>query len=165
MAVFTATTLAAIAIGTAVVGTGLAVYGQVQQAKTAKEMGEYNAKLAEQQALQVDMDARESVRRRREQNKRFLASQTSAYAKAGVTIEGSPLEVQAETAGILELEALDASRQAQQQQSALYGQAAYDRRVGSTQARAAYIGAGASLLSGISGVAGASATYRNQGIN
>jgi|SRR5215217_1913032 len=164
MAVISSTVLAAAAIASAVIGTGVAVYGQVQAAKTAKEMGEYNAKLAENQAQQVDMDARESVKRRREQNRRFQGMQRTAFAKSGVSIEGSPLEVMAETAGILELEALDASRQASQQTSALRAQGAYDRRVGSTQARAAYIGAGASLLAGASNIAGSSATYRSQGI-
>lgn len=164
MAVATTTALAIASLSLAAIGTGVAVYGQMEAAKSAKEMGEYNAKLAENQAAQVDMEARESVRRRREQNRRFMAMQRTAYAKSGVTIEGTPLEVMAETAGILELEALDASRQASQQSMALRGQAAYDRRVGSTQARAAYIGAGASLLSGVAGMAGNTATYRSQGI-
>jgi hypothetical protein len=153
MAYVTSTWLAIAAITASVAGTGVAVYGQQQAAKTAKEMGEYNAKLAESQAAQVDMDARESVKRRREQNRRFLGMQRTAYAKSGVTIDGTPLEVMAETAGILELEALDASRQATQQTRALRAQGAYDRRVGSNQARAAYIGAGSSLLSGTSNTA------------
>jgi hypothetical protein len=140
--------LATAAIVVGAIGTGVAVYGQVEAAQTAKKMGEYNAKLAESQAAQIDLDSRESVKRRREQNRRFLGTQRTAYAKSGVTIEGSPLEVMAETAGILELEALDASRQATQQTRALRAQGAYDRQVGSNQARAAYIGAGSSLLSG-----------------
>jgi hypothetical protein len=162
MAVATALAFASLAV--AAVGTGIAFYGQRQAAKSAKEMGEYNAKLAENQAQQVDMDARESVKRRREQNRRFMGMQRTAYAKSGVTIEGSPLEVMAETAGILELEALDASRLAEQQGRALRGQAALDRRVGSTQARAYNIGAGASLLSGAANITGNAATYRTQGI-
>ena len=163
MAVVTSTALAIAAVSIAAVGTGVAVYGQMEAAKTAKEMGEYNAKLAESQAAQVDMDARESIRRRREQNRKFMGSQRTAYAKSGVTIEGSPLEVMAETSGILELEALDASRQASQQSLALKGQAAYDRRVGSNQARAAYIGAGSSLLSGAANTAYMGAQFSNSG--
>ena len=136
------------AVAVTLVGTSVTVYGQVQAAKTAKETGEYNAKLAENQAQQVDLDSRESLRRKREQNQRFLGTQRAAYANSGVTIEGSPLSVMAETAGILELDALDAKRQANQQGNAYMAQAAYDRKVGANQATADYIGAGGSLLSG-----------------
>lgn len=148
MAFFTA-----LAVTAAVVGTGLAYYGQMEQAKTAEQAGEYNAKLAEQQALQAEMDSRESIKRRREQNRRFLGSQRSRIAKSGVTIEGSPLEVMADTAGILELETLDADRQARQQASGLRAQGAMDRYTGNRAATGARIGAGASLLTGVSSAA------------
>jgi len=163
MAFFTATTLAVASLATAAIGTGLAVYGQMQQAQTAKAAGAYNAKLAEQQALQTEMDSRESIKRRRAQNKRFLGSQRSAIAKSGVTIEGSPLEVMAETAGILELDALDASRQARQRAAGLRAEGAMARFTGGRQATAAYIGAGSSLLSGAAGITGDAYQFHQSG--
>jgi hypothetical protein len=137
-----------------VIGAGLSVYGQMQQAETAKAMGKYNAKLAENQALQTEMDAHENIRRQRSQNERLLATQRSRFAKAGVVEEGTPLELLAETAGTLELATLDYSRQQSQQATSLRAQGAADRAMGANQARAAYIGAGASLLSGIGSAAG-----------
>lgn len=113
------TTLAVASLATAAVGTGVAVYGQMQQAKTAKKVGEYtaqtaeanakataeaaeyNAQLAEVQALQTEMDSRENIRRKRLENSRYQKSQRARFAKAGVTEEGSPLEVMAETAKLL----------------------------------------------------------------
>ena len=91
--------LAIAAVSLAAVGTGVAVYGQVKQAETAKKMGEYNAKLAENQALQTEMDSREQLRRTSIGNKRIMATQRVSYAKAGVDTAGTPLAVMAETAG------------------------------------------------------------------
>jgi hypothetical protein len=145
--------LATVAVGTTVVGTGVSVYGQMQQAKTAKKMGEYNAKLAENQALQTEMDSREQLRRSSIGNKRIMATQRVSYAKAGVDTAGTPLAIMAESAGNLKLANLDYSRQVDQKVTGLYGQAGADRALGAQQARAAYIGAGASLLQGTASVA------------
>jgi hypothetical protein len=141
------------AIAVTVVATGVSVYGQVQQAQTAKAMGKYNAKVAEQQALQTEMDAAENIRRKRRENRRLLATQRSRYAKAGVLEEGTPLELLAETAGNLEMETLDYDRQQRMAAAGLRAQGAADLALGSNQARAAYIGAGASLLQGTASAA------------
>lgn len=137
----------------AVVGTGVSVASNVQQAKTAEATGKYNAKVAENQALQTEMDAAESIKRKRRENKRLLATQRSRYAKAGVVEEGTPLELLAETAGLLELEALDYDRQKRMEAAGLRAQGAADRALGSNQARAGYLNAGSTLLSGTANAA------------
>ena len=148
-----ATSIAIASLALAGVGTGLAVYGQVKQAETAKKMGEYNAKLAENQALQTEMDSREQLRRTAIGNKRIMATQRVSYAKAGVDTAGTPLAVMAETAGNLKLSSLDYMKKTGQDVTALHGQAGASRALGAQQAQAAYIGAGASLLSGASSMA------------
>lgn len=145
------------AVALVAVGTGVSVYGQVTAASQARSIGKYNAKVAENQAKQVEMDAAESIRRKRKENKRLLATQRGRYAKAGVVMEGTPLELLAESAGNLELEVLDYNRQAQLEQQNLRAQGAMDRAMGSMQARGAYIGAGATLLSGAGQAAGMAA--------
>jgi hypothetical protein len=132
----------------AVVGTGVSVSASMQQAAIAKKTGAYNAKLAENQALQAEMDGRENLRRKRVENRRFLARQRAGLAKAGVLETGTPLEVMAESAGSLELEALDYTRQQAMTATGLRAQGAMDKAMGGAQARAAYTQAGASLLSG-----------------
>lgn len=148
------------AIVVAAAGVGVGVYAQTSAAATAKATGKYNAKLAESQAKQTEMDAAENISRRRREAKRLLATQRSRFAKAGVVEEGTPLEVLAETAGILELETLDYDRMQRQQALALRAQGAADRALGSSQARAGYIGAGASLLSGSASVAADVSSYQ-----
>lgn len=146
-------TWALTAVAVAVAGTGVAVYGQVQQAQIAEASGEYNAKVAQNAALQAEMDASENIRRKREDNRRMLAMQRGRYAKSGVTEAGTPLEVMAETAGILELDALEVGRQSRIEAARLRSQAGYDLAMGKAGAQSAYTGAGASLLSGASSAA------------
>jgi hypothetical protein len=136
------------ALGATLVGTGVQMYGQRQQAKTAERVAERNAKIQENQALQTEMDARENARRQRADSKAKLKTQRSRYAKAGVIMEGSPLEVMAETAGLLELDALEIGRQAKGEATRLRAGAEVSRQDGYDQANALRIASGATLLSG-----------------
>ena len=152
-----ATSLAIASLALAGVGTGLAVYGQVQQAENAKAVGKYNARLAEAQAKQTEMDAAENIRRKRKENARILATQRSKYAKAGVIEAGTPLELMAETAGNLELDVLDYNRQQRINAQNLRQQGAMDLAMGQNAAQAGYINAGATLLQGAGQAAGMAA--------
>lgn len=207
------TTLAVASLAASAVGTGVAMYGQAQAAKTAKKVGAYNASVAEQnagiadqnarqiaetseynakvlevQAIQTELDGRENVRRKREENKRYASTQRARFAAAGVTDEGSPLEAMAETAALLEMDAQEVNRQAQirqaqlrsgaieerrqglfqadqarQQGSQYRTQAGFERMYGSAQASAARIGMGTTLLAGASNFAGSAYNFRRQG--
>lgn len=173
------TALAVTAIAATAVGTGVSVYNQNQQAKTAAAVGSYNAQVAqtnaefnaqqieqettynvarirettawnakeaeriaelnartieqtsdwnarstmaaadynyllsENQAQLADMTGRENIRRMRFEGKKTLSTQQARFAKAGVVAEtGTPLEVMAETAGLIELNVLDEKRKA-----------------------------------------------------
>ncbi len=163
MAVATSTALAIAAIGTSVVGTGVSIYGQQQQAKTAQRTAERNAKIQENQALQVEMDARENARRQRDENKRRMKTQRSRYAASGVINEGTPLEVMAETAGLLELDALEIGRQAKAKATNLRAGAASSRISGENQSNALKIASGATLLSGASSAAGMTYEFGKSG--
>jgi hypothetical protein len=135
----------------------------MQQAKTAKAIGRWNAQAAENQARQTEMDAAEGMRRKRKENARFLASQRARYAKAGVLEEGTPLELLAENAGNLEMEALDYQRQTRIQAAGLRAGGRMERDMANAQARAAQIGAGSSLLSGAATVAGSAYQFGQAG--
>ena len=85
---------------------------QSAQLKSQAAQSGYDATMAqatayEQQANRVEMEAREQAKRMREENDRALSQQRAAYGKAGVTSEGTPLMVMAETAGALELAVQD----------------------------------------------------------
>ena len=164
MAVTTTAVLATIAIAAAVGGGAYAYQGAQQQKKTAKALGEYNQKQAENDALQLQMETKEAVRRKREDAIRFKAVQRARYAKAGVVEAGTPLEVMSETAGLLELDALEVSRQGLTSAARRRAEGNIARAAGDAGAYAASLQAGASLLSTTSQVASMGATYRQQGV-
>lgn len=74
-----------------------------------------NAIMLRQQAGAVAARGREEVRRRREEMLRFSATQKARIAKSGVVAAGSPLEMLAETAGIMALELHDIQFSADQE--------------------------------------------------
>jgi len=76
---------------------------------------EVNATSYEAEAAAIEAQSREEARRMREQGNALIANQKSAYAASGVTSEGSPIMVMAETAGRLELAVQDAKWQSDQQ--------------------------------------------------
>lgn len=215
------TTLAIASLAASAVGTGVSMYGQRQAAKTAASVGDYNAKISqmtgdynaavseqnakqvadtseynakvlEAQALQGEMDSRENIRRKRLENARYQSTQRSRFAASGVTDEGSPLIVMAETAALLEMDAQEVNRQAQINAARIRAGAAEERRQGDFQAgqyrqqagfdrfygaagaaksvregqaqSSAYkIGSIGTLLSGAGNIAGSAYTFRRQG--
>lgn len=139
-------------------------YGQRQQAATAAAVGDYNARVSEADAAQVDMEARENLSRKRKANQSFLSRQRASYVASGVVGDvGTPLEVQAETAGLLELEALDADRVAKNQSARLRSGAVFERASGQAQKSAYNMAAGTSLLTGVGDIAGRTAGYMQNG--
>lgn len=83
-------------------------------ARTIEMAAEYNAMLSENKALLADMTGRETISRMRKEGGKLMATQTARFAKSGVVMDtGTPLEVMADTAGMIELNVLDRKRQAE----------------------------------------------------
>lgn len=129
-------TIAAVAIVASLASAGMAFYGQQQQAQAADRMAQYNyavqkqqmemqarmqsiaadqqyqagmqnAQIAQNDATRVEQEARERAKRMRAENERLLGEQRSRFGKAGVTSEGTPLAVMAESAGLMEMAVSD----------------------------------------------------------
>lgn len=154
MGAITATTAMYIAAAAAVASAGVSAYSAREQGKTAAAVAEYNAKVTENNALREEMESRESARRQRIENRRALGRQRTAVAHAGVVEAGTPLEVMADTAAKLELSVLDQRYGSQARGESLTTMAAIERYSGGRAKMAGNIGAGASLLQGISSAAG-----------
>jgi len=134
---------------------GVAFYGQQQQAAAAERMASYNYQVqlqqmqmqaqmqkisAEQQyaagmqnaaimqneGLRVEQEARERARRMRAENEKLLGAQRARFGKAGVTSEGSPLSVMAESAGLMELAVGDELYKANLERSAFFRKGAVE---------------------------------------
>lgn len=127
--------VATAAIGS-LASAGIAYYGQQQQAQAAERMAQYNyavqkqqmemqarmqsiaadqqyqaqmqnAQIAQNDATRVEQEARERAKRMRSENERLLGEQRARFGKAGVTSEGTPLAVMAESAGLMEMAVSD----------------------------------------------------------
>ena len=146
----------------AIVGTGVAAYGQYQQGKQAQSQAKaqsawnlYNAKVAQRQADAEERAAAFESKQHKRKAEALLAKQRALVGASGVEMEGSPLLVAEDTAAQLAMEAqnirLTGQRRAQayRSQSILdvsKASAAKSRAAGFGQA--AVIGAGSTILQG-----------------
>ena len=135
---------AIIGIIAALVSAGSAIYSASQQRKTA----EYRAQLAEEAGEEVKAGTELEVARHRERTKRLQARQRASYAKAGVLMEGSPLEVLADTQAQADLDQLIIEHGGYVSERAQKRSAMWERQAGKSAQTAGYIGAGTSLLAG-----------------
>jgi len=116
----------------AVVGIGLTVAAIAEQQSAARKASNtaaitsiYNNKLDQMQAQQVDQDSSVAVQGMREDAEAYVSKQRGQYAAAGIVADtGSPLAIQAETAGKLELRAQHAFMESSAKQGQLYSEGA-----------------------------------------
>lgn len=121
-----------------------------------------NQQIAEQNAQATEASGAYAEKIQREKNQRLLASQKVGYAKGGVIMEGTPLDVMAGTASDMEQDIIaqryntDIAAWRLRSQGAGYGSQAaeFGRQAGvsmdmsSGPVTAGYIGAGSTLLTG-----------------
>ena len=119
------------AAATVVTAAGSIMSGQSQAAALSAQ-----AKVEKQRAAF-------EAERQRDYAARFLGAQRAAYGASGVTLEGTPIDVLADTAAQAELDALAIQWGGQARATALSSQASAARLGG-------YMGAGAALLEGAS---------------
>lgn len=148
--------IAAVAILGSLASAGMAFYGQQQQANAAARLGQYNyaiqrqqmemqarmqsiaadqqyqagmqnAKTLENEGLRVEQEARERARRMREENERISGAQRARFGKAGVVMEGTPLAVMAESAGLMELAVADEMYKANLERGSFYRKAEVEK--------------------------------------
>ena len=136
--------LVIIGIASLLVSAGATLYSAQEKQKTAA----YTAKLAEEAGEESKAMAALEVERHRDKIKRLKSSQKASYAKSGVKLEGSPLEVLADTQAQADLDEMIIRHGGQAESSAYGAQAMLSRMKGRSASTAGYINAGSSLLSG-----------------
>lgn len=126
---------------------GLQVGQGVLKAKAARDQAKAIADAAEFNALRAEQQALSEEGRLRRIGRRKLSTQRVKFAKAGVQLEGTPLEFLAQNAAELELDALNARIAGQ-------NTARLERDRAEVALDVGRLGAGAALISGLSGGAG-----------
>lgn len=134
---------------TSVVGTGVAVYSNIQAGKAARAIGDANAALDQQQA-QVDIDQSQTQAQAiRDRNKRTASTQRATFLKSGITLEGTAQDVMYDSALQGELEALDTEYQGKVASQFSTKRSYISKYEGRSRQTAAYGAAAGSLLSGV----------------
>lgn len=149
-------------LAVAVAGAATQAYGQYQEGRTAQRQAKaqaawhaYNAKVALREREAEREATKFEVRQQEKKTKRLQARQRSLIGVSGVTMEGSPLLVVEDTAVQLALENINIRTRGQRRAQAFESQSILDiskasaaKTAAAGYGRAAYIGAGASILSG-----------------
>ena len=144
-------TMAAIAAGGQVLGGVMGAKGANQAARAVQQVAEYNAKVAENEAilLQRAKTAEEAALRR--QSDRLIATQRVATAKSGIQMSGSALQALADTYFNREKDAARIQYASSIEQMQKKSEANLARIEGRAQAAAFRIQAQQSLLGGFTG--------------
>lgn len=135
-------------IALSLAGSAVSVAGALSQANVAQATGEYNAAMAEENAVLARSQAAEQETRYRTAARKQLGAMRAAYGKSGVTMEGSPMDVLTESAYTAELDALTIREGGRAKAAAYESEAAISRLQGKTQQQGGYYSAAAELLSG-----------------
>jgi len=129
--------------------TAMQVVGQIKAGNAAKNIGEMNAQLAEQQSRDAIMRGKEEEQGFRMGVKTLIGSQRAGFAGQGVDVnQGSALDVQADAAFLGELDALRIRTNAQREAHGYQAEAEIMRKQGSAAQTASRWQAGATALGG-----------------
>jgi hypothetical protein len=139
---------------TAAAGTAVSAVGQVKAGNAAKNVGEYNASVDEQNAQNSLADATTSEAQQRVRDSHVIAAGRAIAGASGVDVNsGSPLDVQAENQKQAEMNALNIRRSGQTRAQAFIADAQSQRMQGKNAQAASMYGAAGTILTGGANVA------------
>ena len=127
--------------------------GAKAQAKAIERTADYNAKVAENEAILLQRARTDQESQLRKNADRLEGTQRVATAKSGITMSGSPLEALADTYFNTEIDALNIRYAADVEALAKTSEAALSRATGRARAYSNQVAAYQSLLGGGSDVA------------
>lgn len=142
------------AAGLSALGTGLQVYGNVQQGKAAKEAGERQAAIQEQTANEIERVGKEERRVHKIFATKQIGEMKASIGASGITMEGSALDYIAESSAMAERDSLNMKFNYQRQAALTRMGADFSRWQGETARDNYNLMAAAEGVSGISRTAG-----------
>lgn len=147
------TMMAAKVVGDLTVGTMLTIGGglmtavnAISQGNAAAASANYNARVAENNAIAVRQQAAADEARQRRLAAKRSGSLVAGYGATGVTVEGSPLDIMEESAMQEELDALTIRYNGELAASNFMATAGMERARASNARTSGYMGAGTALL-------------------
>lgn len=140
------------AVPVAIAGLALGVYGTIQQSQAIASSNYANAQIAEQNATLARDAAAAEARRHKLQTQGMLAHIRGQYAAGGVSLEGSPMDVLANSAANAELDNMLITYGGELKGRGLQDTASMDRSSARNATSAGYYNAAANALLGGSNV-------------
>ena len=126
-----------------------------RQAEAASQAADYNAKLDTQQATQLSLDANANIQKQRQDAQQYESNQRAALAASGVLSDtGSPMALQATTAGREEQNIQTYWTSVQEKESQLYSSAEEGLYEGQEQADIYHLQGAADIFQGVGSMAG-----------
>ena len=124
-----------------------------EQATAAAQAADYNAKVDVANAQQQALNANANIQKQRQQDQEYQSDQRAAFAASGVLSgTGSPMEVQATTAGRQEQDIQTYWASVQEKESQLYASAEEGVYEGQEQADIYHLQGAGDIFSGIGGI-------------
>ena len=137
-----------IAAGASAIGGMMGYKGNKAAAKSAQAVGEYNAKVVENEAILLARATRDHERNLRINSERLAATQAVMTAASGVQMTGSPLQALADTYFSTEEDAARIRNSGDVAQMQKIAEAALQRAEGGARKTSATYAAYGSLLTG-----------------
>lgn len=139
----------------AAASTTVAVEASNRQAAAAAQAADYNAAVDKANANQLAMNANANIQRQRQQDQEYQSNQRAALAASGVLSgTGSPMALQATTAGRQEQDIQTYWTSVQEKESQLYSSAAEGVYEGQEEADIYHLQGAADIFNGVGSVAG-----------
>jgi hypothetical protein len=155
-----ASIFAIIATVAAIAGTAVSAYSAYSQGEAQAGAAKFNARVAENNATIAQQTAAAQARQKEDAYRRVLGANRAATGAAGVEGDsGSPLLVMADNAAQAELDLQFTKYRGAIQQTGFQSEANLNRYQAGYARQAGIFGAGTTLLSGASKIAGAYAGY------
>jgi len=116
------------AVAIATIGVGLSAYTTYSAADNAKDLADYNKKVQDNNALAALQQGAVAASEHRQKVRQMIATQNAAYSSAGVdSSTGTAAQIQTDTAGFGELDALRILNNAQNAATGMRAQGALEQ--------------------------------------
>lgn len=139
--------------------------GAIAQGQSAAAAGRYNAQMADQNAIAAQEQATAAAAIQQEHAKKQIGATIAGYGASGVTMDGSPLDVLAESASSAERDKQNILYKGQLQAAGYTDQAQLDSAAASNAAASGYMSATGILAGGGAKIAGMGAAAPAGGAN
>ncbi len=146
----------AVSVAATAAGTAISIEASNAQARAASQAADYNAAVDKAQAQQLALDAQANIQKQRQDDQAYQSNQRAALAASGVLSgTGSPMALQATTAGRQEQDIQQYWTSTQEKESQLYGSAEEGVYEGAEQSDIYHLQGVGDLFQGVGGVASA----------